>query len=76
MEPGASSKPPDPHKHFYFQALWWRGLTALLSPCVSSSLIDVGRDPSAYVAPSVTRNMRVASKGPLTHYALSQAVIN
>eukprot|EP00983_Pelagomonas_calceolata_P002673 88728-Pelagomonas_calceolata.AAC.1 len=47
-EPVASSNPPDPHEHFYFTALWWRGLTALLSQCVSFPLIDVGRDPSAY----------------------------
>eukprot|EP00983_Pelagomonas_calceolata_P065218 1148493-Pelagomonas_calceolata.AAC.4 len=48
MEPGASSNPLDPQKHFYLTALWWRGLTALLSQCVSFSLIDVGRDPCAY----------------------------
>eukprot|EP00983_Pelagomonas_calceolata_P106488 1159235-Pelagomonas_calceolata.AAC.24 len=29
--------------------LWWRGLMALLSQCVSFSSIDVGRDTSAYV---------------------------
>eukprot|EP00983_Pelagomonas_calceolata_P127711 1161437-Pelagomonas_calceolata.AAC.5 len=34
---------------FYYTALWWRGLTALLSQCVSFSLIDVGRVSSAYI---------------------------
>eukprot|EP00983_Pelagomonas_calceolata_P046377 1140131-Pelagomonas_calceolata.AAC.3 len=38
----------------YFAALWWRGLTALLSLCVSFPLIDVGSRskhgiPSAYI---------------------------
>eukprot|EP00983_Pelagomonas_calceolata_P016728 526644-Pelagomonas_calceolata.AAC.1 len=47
MDPGVSSDPADPDKHFHFTALWWRGLATLLSQCVS--LIDVGRDPSAYV---------------------------
>eukprot|EP00967_Tisochrysis_lutea_P105795 scaffold161545_cov15-Tisochrysis_lutea.AAC.1 len=32
----------------YLTAFWWRGLTALLSQCVSFSLIDVGRVSSAY----------------------------
>eukprot|EP00983_Pelagomonas_calceolata_P042677 1138602-Pelagomonas_calceolata.AAC.2 len=40
---------PDPHYSLLFVASWWRGLTALLSQCVSSSLIDVGRVSSAYV---------------------------
>jgi len=29
--------------------LWWRGLTALLSQCVSFSFADVGRVSSAYI---------------------------
>eukprot|EP00983_Pelagomonas_calceolata_P017768 557650-Pelagomonas_calceolata.AAC.2 len=28
---------------------WWRGFTALLSQCVSFSLIDIGRVSSAYI---------------------------
>eukprot|EP00983_Pelagomonas_calceolata_P044694 1139414-Pelagomonas_calceolata.AAC.1 len=49
LEPGASNNPPDPRWPFFFAALWWRRLTALLSQCVSFSLIDVGRVSSAYV---------------------------
>eukprot|EP00983_Pelagomonas_calceolata_P083790 1156232-Pelagomonas_calceolata.AAC.1 len=41
MEPGASNSPPDPYKGLLFVASWWRGLVALLSQCVSFSLIDV-----------------------------------
>eukprot|EP00983_Pelagomonas_calceolata_P048797 1141214-Pelagomonas_calceolata.AAC.1 len=37
----------DPQK-FTKLSSWWRGLTALLSQCVSFSLIDVGRLSSAY----------------------------
>eukprot|EP00983_Pelagomonas_calceolata_P056346 1144555-Pelagomonas_calceolata.AAC.1 len=40
-----------PSSSFCFTALWWRapGPTALLSQCVSFSLIVVGRVSSAYV---------------------------
>eukprot|EP00983_Pelagomonas_calceolata_P007350 240133-Pelagomonas_calceolata.AAC.1 len=37
-----------PHRQVLERALWWRGLTALLSQCVPFSLDDVGRVPSAY----------------------------
>eukprot|EP00983_Pelagomonas_calceolata_P069355 1150339-Pelagomonas_calceolata.AAC.2 len=43
LEPGASTNPPDPDSVYYFTALWWKGLTALLSQCVFFSFADVGR---------------------------------
>eukprot|EP00983_Pelagomonas_calceolata_P050062 1141788-Pelagomonas_calceolata.AAC.1 len=49
MESGASDNPPNPYLDLIFVASWWRGPTALLSRCVSFSLIDVGRVSSAYV---------------------------
>eukprot|EP00983_Pelagomonas_calceolata_P068221 1149816-Pelagomonas_calceolata.AAC.5 len=35
------------YTRLWSRSSWWRGLTALLSQCVSFSLVDVGRVSSA-----------------------------
>eukprot|EP00983_Pelagomonas_calceolata_P071559 1151300-Pelagomonas_calceolata.AAC.1 len=56
------------------QSLWWRGLTALLSQCVSFSLIDVGRGSSAYAVLLATFQNPTSDRGQGTCGSLSEFV--